>query len=317
MVRKVSIHCQKTIRQSTAVCSAIRNKNSNSSVCSYLTLYYGNIMWSSKDVYYVSGSTGLLAEEVGKALLCQFQEISFNQEIIPFVKTPEAAKAAMEHILDHSGGLRPLIFCTIMDPKIKNVFNSTEVEFFDVFANVLDKLEECLETNALRVPGYSRSTDDMALVKRVEAIHFTIDHDDGTRTGEYDEADVILLGVSRSGKTPVSVYLATHMGIKSANFPLTSDHLGSYELPSEIVRNKNKVVGLMASPRLLHKIREQRYSGSTYAKLTTCTTELNQAKEIYLRYGIQSVETDGKSIEETAVQVTQIVNIPRKQWRTV
>ncbi len=274
-------------------------------------------MWSSKDVYYVSGSTGLLAEEVGKALLCQFQEISFNQEIIPFVKTKEAAEMALDYILDRSGGVRPLIFCTIMDPEIKNVFDSTEVEFFDVFANVLDRLEDCLETKALRVPGYSRSVDDMALAKRVEAIHFTIDHDDGTRTGEYDEAEVILVGVSRSGKTPVSVYLATHMGIKSANFPLTSDHLGSYELPAEIIRNKYKVVGLITSPGLLHKIREQRYSGSNYAKLSTCTTEINQAKEIYLRYGIQSVETDGKSIEETSVQVTQLVNIPRKQWRTV
>lgn len=273
-------------------------------------------MWSSKDVYYVSGSTGLLAEDVGKALLCQFQEISFNQEIIPFIKTKEAAEAAMEHILEQSGGVRPLVFCTIMDPKIKRVFDASEVEFFDVFGNVLDRLEVCLETKALRVPGYSRNIDDLALAKRVEAIHFSLEHDDGTRIMEYDEAEVILLGVSRSGKTPVSVYLATHMGIKSANFPLTSEHLDSYELPAEIVRNRKKVVGLMTSPQLLHRIREQRYSGSAYAKLSTCATELNQTAEIFLKYGIPSLKTDGQSIEETSVQVTQIVNIPRKQWRT-
>lgn len=274
-------------------------------------------MWSSKDVYYVSGSTGLLAEDVGKALLCQFQEISFNQEIIPFIKTKEAAKMAMEHILEQSGGVHPLIFCTIMDPKIKNIFDSPEVEFFDVFANVLDTLEICLETKALRVPGYSRNVDDIALAKRVEAIHFSLEHDDGTRTREYDEAEVILLGVSRSGKTPVSVYLATHMGLKVANYPLTSEHLNNYELPHEIIRNRKKVVGLMTSPQLLHKIREQRYSGSTYAKLSTCSTEINQAKEIYIHYNIPLLETDGKSIEETAVQVTQLINIPRKQWRNI
>ena len=273
-------------------------------------------MWSSKDVYYVSGSTGLLAEDVGKALLCQFQEISFNQEIIPFIKTKEAAEMAMEYILEQSGGVRPLIFCTMMDPEIKNIFDSTEVEFFDLFANLLDKLENCLEAKALRVPGYSRSIDDTALAKRVEAIHYSLEHDDGTRTREYDEAEVILLGVSRSGKTPVSVYLATHMGLKAANFPLTSEHLDSYELPREIIRNRKKVIGLMTSPQLLHKIREQRYSGSTYAKLSTCSTEINQAKQIYMQYNIPLLETDGKSIEETAVQVTQIVNIPRKQWRT-
>lgn len=274
-------------------------------------------MWSSKDVYYVSGSTALLAEDVGKALLCQFQEISFNEEKIPFIKTRAAAEKAMKHILEQSGGVRPLVFCTIMDAGIKKILDSPEVEFFDVFGNVLDRLENCLETKALRVPGYSRNIDDITLAKRVEAIHFSIEHDDGTRSREYDEAEVILLGVSRSGKTPVSVYLATHMGIKSANFPLTSEHLDSYELPPEIVRNRKKVVGLMTSPGLLHKIREQRYSGSTYAKLSTCATELNQAKEIYLRYGIQSLETDGKSIEETSVQVTQLVDIPRKQWRTI
>lgn len=274
-------------------------------------------MWSSKDVYYVSGSTGLLAEDVGKALLCQFQEISFNQEIIPFITTKEAAETAMDHILEQSGGVRPLIFCTIMDPKIKKVFDASEVEFFDVFANVLDRLEDCLEAKALRVPGYSRNIDDMALAKRVEAIHFSLEHDDGTGTREYDEAEVILLGVSRSGKTPVSVYLATHMGIKSANFPLTAEHLDSYELPEEIVRNRKKVVGLMTSPQLLHRIREQRYSGSTYAKLSTCATELNQTKEIFLKYGIPSLKTDGQSIEETSVQVTQLVNIPRKQWRII
>ena len=279
--------------------------------------YHGNIMWSSKDVYYVSGSTGLLAEDVGKALLCQFQEISFNQEIIPFIKTKETAEMAMEHILDQSGGVRPLIFCTIMDPNIKNVFDSTEVEFFDVFANLLDRLENCLETNALRVPGYSRSTDDTTLAKRVEAIHYSLEHDDGTRSGEYDEAEVILLGVSRSGKTPVSIYLATHMGLKSANFPLTTEHLDNYELPREIIRNRKKVVGLITSPQLLHKIREQRYIGSTYAKLSTCSTEINQAKEIYMQYNIPLLETDGKSIEETSVQVTQLINIPRKQWRTI
>lgn len=273
-------------------------------------------MWSSKDVYYVSGSTGLLAEDVGKALLCQFQEISFNQEIIPFIKTKEAAEMAMEHILEQSGGVRPLIFCTMLNPEIKNVFNSTEVEFFDLFANLLDKLEDCLEAKALRVPGYSRSVDDIALAKRVEAIHYSLEHDDGTRTREYDEAEVILLGVSRSGKTPVSVYLATHMGLKVANFPLTSEHLDNYELPREIIRNRKKVVGLITSPQLLHKIREQRYSGSTYAKLSTCSTEINQAKQIYMQYTIPLLETDGKSIEETAVQVTQLINIPRKQWRT-
>lgn len=274
-------------------------------------------MWTSKDVYYVSGSTALLAEDMGQALLCQFQEINFHEEKLPFIKTKTDAQNALTYILEQSGGRRPLVFCTIMDGQIRKIFDSPEVEFFDLFGRILDRLETCLESKALRVPGYFRAIDDMTLAKRVEAIHFSIEHDDGTRTREYDEAEVILLGVSRSGKTPVSVYLATHMGIKSANFPLTTDDLNSYELPLEIVRNRKKVVGLSCSPQLLHKIREQRYGGSSYASIATCANELNLAKQIFLKYSIPIVETDGKSIEETAVQVTQLVDIPAKHWRSI
>ena len=274
-------------------------------------------MWTSKDVYYVSDSTALLAEEMGQALLCQFQEINFHEEKIPFIKTKEDALKALEQILEHSGGRRPLVFCSIMDSHLRRIFDSPQVEFFDIFGNILDKLEVSLETSALRVPGFSRSMDDMTLAKRVEAIHFSIEHDDGTGVREYDEAEVIVVGVSRSGKTPVSVYLATHMGVKTANFPLTAEHLDSYELPPDIVRNKRKVVGLTTSPQLLHRIREQRYSGSSYARLTTCTHELNQAQAIYLKYGIPTVNTDGRSIEETSAQVTQLVEIPRHSWRTI
>lgn len=271
-------------------------------------------MWTSKDVYYVSGSTGLLAEDMGQALLCQFQEVRFNQEKIPFIKDKAAAKKAMKYILEQSGGRRPLVFCTILNEKIQDIFDSPEVEFFNIFGNILEQLEVCLETRALRVTGYSRHLDEMILAERVEAIHYSIQHDDGTRTNEYNDAEVILVGVSRSGKTPVSVYLATHMGIKAANFPLTSDHLDSYKLPQDILRNKKKVVGLTISPHLLHKIREQRYSGSRYAQISTCTNELNQAKQIFMKCGIPIVDTDGISIEETSVQVTQLVGISKRKW---
>jgi regulator of PEP synthase PpsR (kinase-PPPase family) len=272
-------------------------------------------MWTSKDVYYVSGSTGLLAEDMGQALLCQFQEISFHQEKIPFIKTRADAERAMSYILEKSGGRRPLVFSSLLDNEILRVFDSPEVEFFNIFCNMLEELERCLEATALRVTGYSRSTDNMSLMKRVEAIHYSIEHDDGTRTPEYDDAEVILVGVSRSGKTPVSVYIATHMGIKAANFPFTAELLDSYELPADILRNRKKVVGLTTSPQLLHQIRKKRYSNSTYAKLSTCSNELNQAQEIFIKYNIPSVRTDGKSIEEAAVQVTQLVGISKKKWR--
>jgi regulator of PEP synthase PpsR (kinase-PPPase family) len=151
----------------------------------------------------------------------------------------------------------------------------------------------------------------------VEAIHYSIDHDDGQKTSEYNEADVILVGVSRTGKTPVSVYLATHMGLKAANFALTSDHLNDFKLPPDIVHNRKRVVGLTISAQYLHKIREKRYPGSNYAKLSTCTSELKQAEQLFMQHGIKTLKTDGRSIEELSVQVTQLLGISKKKWRKI
>ncbi len=270
-------------------------------------------MWKAKDVYYVSDSTAILAEDTGRAMLCQFPEISFREEKIPFVRTRKQAERAFARIQEQSGGCYPLVFCTIMDKEIRTVFDSPEVEFFDIFGHNLNRLERCLEVEALREPGFFRHGDDITLARRVEAIHYTLEHDDGTRTREYDQAEIILVGVSRSGKTPVSVYLATHMGLKAANFPLTSDHLERYELPKDIVRNRERVVGLTTTPQHLHKIREKRYSGSRYARLATCITELQQAEQLFFRHRIQVIQTEGRSIEELAVQATLLLGIRKRR----
>jgi [pyruvate, water dikinase]-phosphate phosphotransferase / [pyruvate, water dikinase] kinase len=270
-------------------------------------------MTKTQDVYYVSGSTAILAEDMGKALLAQFQDIRFREEKIPFIHTPDDARKALAHILKQSEGTQPLLFCTIMDTETRNIFNCPQVKFFDIFLNTLELLEKALDSRAMREPGYSRHFTISKMDKRVDAIHFSLEHDDGTKTAEYDEAEIILIGVSRSGKTPVSIYLATHMELKSANFPLTSDHLDKYELPADIVRNRKRVVGLTSSPQYLHNIREKRYAGSTYASLANCTRELQQAKQLFLRHNIKVLNVEGRSIEEIAVQAIQIIGLARKQ----
>jgi len=270
-------------------------------------------MWNAKDVYYVSDSAAILAEEMGRALLCQFPMVSFHEEQIPFVRTRKDAEQGVALIQEQSGGRLPLVFCTIMDPQLRAFFDRVEFVFIDLYGDLLTRLEQELETEALREPGYFRRGDDDALARKVEAIHYTLDHDDGTRTKEYGEADIVLLGVSRSGKTPVSVYLATHMGYKTANFPLTSEILEGYRLPPDLARHQDRSVGLTTSPQLLHKIREQRYPGSNYASLATCARELAQARQIYQRHRIPTVPTDGRSIEEIAVQVTQVLGLAKKR----
>lgn len=269
-------------------------------------------MWSSKDVYYISDSTGILATNLGQALICQFPEINFHEEKFPFVLNQEEAKKILGYILKKSSGRRPLIFSTIMTKEIRAVFDSPEVELFDAFEIFMTRLEGCLEAKALGVPGFSRHIDNLTMAKRVEAIHFCLEHDDGVNIHEVDEAEVILLGVSRSGKTPVSVYLATQMGLKSANFPLTSEYLNAYSLPEAIIKNKRRAVGLTTTPEVLHTVREKRYADSKYAKRSTCSEEIQTAETIFNNHQIPIVSTAGKSIEEVATQVSQELGLSKK-----
>lgn len=265
-----------------------------------------------QDVYYVSGSTAILAEDMGRALLAQFPGIRFREEKIPFIQTPDDAQRALTQILQHSEGTRPLVFCTIMDQQTRDVFDCPEVMFFDIFLNTLELMESALNIQARREPGYSRHFTISRMDKRVDAIHFSLEHDDGTKPADYDEAEIILIGVSRSGKTPVSIYLATHMELKAANFPLTADHLGKHELPREIVRNRKRAVGLSCSPQYLHTIREKRYAGSTYASLANCTRELQQARQLYQHHNLKVINVEGRSIEELAVQAIQVIGLTKK-----
>lgn len=269
-------------------------------------------MWKSKDVYFLSGSTGILAEDLGKSLLCQFPEISFNEEKLPFIRTEKDAWNAREHILRQSSGRHPLVFSTIMNPVLINILDAPEIEFFNICDTYLSRLEELLEAKPLRESGFSRHLDETTMAQRVSAIQYCISHDDGSLTKDYDEAEAILLGVSRSGKTPVSVYLATQMGIKTANYPLVCDDLNAYRLPADIIRNKKRVIALSTTPEILHHIREKRYKGSSYAKLATCVNEINQAHQIFLQYEIPIIMSDGRSIEETATQVAQELAIKKK-----
>ena len=269
-------------------------------------------MWNSKDVYYISDGTGILASSLGRALICQFPEINFHEERFPFVLTVNDAKKTLAYILKQSRSRRPLIFSTIMDQKVRKIFDSPEVELFDAFEIFMEKLETCLEAKALGVPGFSRHTGNVSMGKRVDAIHFCLEHDDGIKPEELDEAEVVLLGVSRAGKTPVSVYLATQMGLKSANFPLTAEFLTRYRLPVNITRNIKRTVGLTTTPELLHDIREKRYPRSNYAKLSTCIEEIQMAQQLFTKHKIPVISTAGKSIEEIATQVSQELGLSKK-----
>ncbi len=270
-------------------------------------------MWTSKNIYYISDSTGILAETLGRALTCQFPEISFTERTFPFIQTVEEARDTLNLILEESAGLQPIIFTTLMDADVRHLFDHANVEFFDGFASHLNRLAHCLEAKPLRAQGYTHHQEDTTATAQVEAINFCMAHDDGSKPKDYDQADVIILGVSRAGKTPVSVYLATHMGIKTANFPLTDEYLSKYYLPDHIINNKTKAVGLMAAPEILHQIREKRYPNSNYAKMATCRAEVQQAQQTFLKYDIPYISSTKKSIEEISAQICKELNIERNK----
>ncbi len=269
-------------------------------------------MWKSKDIYYVSDSTGILATNLGQSLICQFPETNFHEERFPFIKTIPEAKKTLKYILKQSVGRQPIVFSTLVDPKLRAIFNHPELELFDICEAFLHRLENCLEAKALLVAGSSRITDDISTAKRVEAIDFCLSHDDGTKVEEYDNADVIMLGVSRSGKTPISVYISTHMALKPANYPLTKRDLDRYILPDGVRRNRKKAIGLTISHERLSSIRQKRYPNSNYATRTTCIQEIQQAKQIYQKYNIPVIDTSGKSIEELATQIAQEIGLQKK-----
>lgn len=262
-------------------------------------------MLKSRNIYYISGNTGILAKNLGKALLAQFPDIDFIEELFPFIRTTSEAEAALEKILNQSTVPPPLVFSTLLIKELNAVFDTPEVDFLNVFDHFLGHLEDVLGSKAMRVPGFSRHLDDTTMTKRVNAIEFSISHDDGMGMMDYDEADLILVGVSRSGKTPVSVYLATQMGVKTANYPLVEDDLIQFELPAEVAANIHRVVGLSTSAQTLHVFRETRYKGSKYAQITTCLKEISQANKIFEKYGVPVVLTEGSSIEEIATQIIQ------------
>ncbi len=258
-----------------------------------------------RNIYYLSGNTGILAKDMGKAIVCQFPDVIFKEETIPFIRTPEDARQACDRILKKPVTCRPIVISTLLDKNLNELFSIPDIHLFAILEDYIGRTENILGSKAMWETGFSRQ-DTADIDKRVNAIHYSITHDDGVSTRDYDEADLLLIGVSRSGKTPVSIYLATQLGIKTANYPLVGDDLFHGILPKTILSNKNKVIGLTITARILHMFREKRFPDSSYARLETCEKELAQANAIFQSYDFPVVFSDRHSIEETATQVAQL-----------
>jgi [pyruvate, water dikinase]-phosphate phosphotransferase / [pyruvate, water dikinase] kinase len=262
----------------------------------------------TRTVFYVSDGTGLTAEALGHSLLTQFEDVEFKQVRIPFVDTLDKAQAVVNRINDtgEADGMRPILFTTLVNQDLSAIVHNADAFGLSFFDSFLAPLEAELGKKSSHTVGRSHGTIDSSdYKKRIEAINYTLAHDDGITDSDLEQADVVLVGVSRCGKTPTSLYLAMQFGLKAANFPLIPEDFDRGHLPGTLHRHRNKLFGLTILPDRLAKVREERRPGSRYASLANCSHEIIEAEKMMRREGIRWLDSSTKSIEEIATTILQ------------
>ncbi len=259
-------------------------------------------------VFFISDRTGITAETLGASLLTQFPGIEFQRIHIPFVTNELAAEGAVTTIRNASAAdpAPPLVFSTLTDPAAQRIIATSSPFVFDLFGTFIEPLEAALECESSHTAGRMHGIGDMHVYeRRVHALNFTLGHDDGLSPRDLDEADIVLLGVSRCGKTPTCLYLAMHYSLRAANYPLTDDDFDSNRLPKILHPARGKLYGLTIVPEQLSRIRRERRPHGDYATLPRCRAEVSQAEALFRSENIQFVDTTTVSIEEIASTIVR------------
>jgi len=267
-----------------------------------------------RTVFFVSDGTGITAQMLGHSLLTQFEGVEVKQITLPFVDSLEKAEECLARIEAESanGAGQPVVFSTLVNQDVRQVVRRSRALFIDFFETFIGPLEAGLGVKSSHTIGRSHSAmDKKEYQQRIEAINFAMAHDDGASHRELGEADVILVGVSRSGKTPTSLYLALQFGVKAANYPLIPEDFQRMQLPEALRSQKGKLYGLTIAPERLHEIRKERRPDSRYADLDNCRFEIEEAAKLMRREGIRSMNSTSKSIEELATTILRELRIPR------
>jgi len=268
-----------------------------------------------RGAFFISDSTCITAQHLGRALLTQFEFIRFQQQAFRFVQTAERAQEIAAHInrSAEQDGLPPLAFCTITDPDLREIVRNSNCVFFDLFDTFVTKMEQALGATAVPTKGHSHGmTDRDQYFERMEAVNFSLNYDDGSAISQLHQADIILLGISRTGKTPTCLYLSLNYSIRAANFPITEDDLEELKLPQSLQPYRTKLFGLTTSPERLQHIRQERLPNSRYASLAQCEYEIRQAVALFRRYRIAYLDTTAVSIEEIAANIVDMAALERR-----
>ena len=261
---------------------------------------------AQRTVFFVSDGTGITAETFGNSILAQFT-IKPHHVRRPFIDTADKAHQVVREI-NHTAeaeGRRPVVFVTLVDPEILGVLKEQSRGLvLDMFNTFIEPLEaEFAMTSNHRVGRFSDISKSQEYTDRIEAINFSLAHDDGQSSKNLAQADVILVGVSRSGKTPTTLYLAMQHGIKAANCPLIPEDFERGKLPTALLPFKAKCFGLTIDPDRLAHIRTERRPNSKYASIENCRYEVREAEAMMKREGIAWLSSTHKSIEEIATTI--------------
>ena len=268
---------------------------------------------STRPVFIVSDRTGITAETLGHSLLTQFPGIHFQTTILPFVDTEEKIYSAVLKIdkAAEDFGVRPLVFTTFANPQYNSRLFTANAVFFDLFETFLDRLEQELGQESAHSAGMSHGIRDHdSYTARISAVNFSVHTDDGLHPEAYSQAELILMGVSRSGKTPTSLYLAMHFGLFCANYPLTEEDLAAGMMPKGMQPYRDRIFGLTIDPVRLQAIRQERRNRGGYADIKQCRYEVRQAEAVFHDGKVPYVDTSTASIEEIATTI-----IARKELR--
>lgn len=272
-------------------------------------------MSNQRTVFFVSDQTGVTAETMGHSLLTQFDGREFKPVTLPFISTVDKAVEAARRISATAAeeGVRPIVFATLVNDSVREVLRRADCLYLDFFDAFLGPLEQELGQTSSHALGRAHGMTDLAAyTARINATNYALANDDGGSTHDYDRADVILVGVSRSGKTPTCVYLALQYGVFAANYPLTDENLESRRLPPILSFHRRKLFGLTIRPERLQQIRQERRPDSRYASMPQCNFEIRAAEQLFERFGIPYLDTTGCSIEEISSRVLDRMAIPRR-----
>ncbi|MFP8965335.1 pyruvate, water dikinase regulatory protein [Pokkaliibacter sp. CJK22405] len=270
-----------------------------------------------RTAFFISDGTGITAEALGHSLLSQFKSIEFEQVTLPYIDTLEKAATVVKRINAQAitDGERPLVFDTLVDKGIREVLMQANAFTIDIFSTYLNPLEQELGTPSSYHIGQSHGIKEEKRYKaRIEAVNFALEQDDGLKSYGYKDADLILVGVSRCGKTPTCLYLALQFGVKAANYPLTEEDFpehGRLQLPQALQPYRHKLYALTIDPHQLADIRHERRPGSQYSTFEQCDFELREAQQLFTRERIPTIDTTKLSVEEISTRIMETASLKR------